>query len=191
MRTVDNFNKLSKYSIIKQLRLTRAKVTEPKGYSHDAGFEIGTVIGNSEWVSISQELIDGFGRYTLDPDPFHIDPDWAKQHSPFGGTIAFGFLTISLLTHLLHKAQGSGARDTAADPAIHGHYLNYGFNRLRLVSPVPVDAKVCGKFIVKDIQVDPRGRKIFTFDSTIKIENEPRPALVADWLAIWVPGEGQ
>jgi acyl dehydratase len=153
------------------------------------GFTPNSVIGPSKWVTITQELIDGFARYTLDPDPFHMDPEWATTNSPFGGTIAFGFQTMSLLTHLMHSAQGDNARDTAANPAIHGHYLNYGFNRLRLVSPVKVNRRLRGIFIIKNVEVDDKGRNIVTFDCTVEIEGEIRPALVAEWLAVWVPGE--
>jgi acyl dehydratase len=155
------------------------------------GVQIGSEISGPDWVEVTQELIDGFAKYTIDPDPFHIDPDWAKAHSPYGGTIAFGFFTMSLLTHLMHLAQGSGARDVAADPVTHGHYLNYGFNRLRLVSPVLVGARIRGKFKVKDLIVDEKGRNIVTFDTVVEIEGEERPALVADWLAVWVPGQAQ
>jgi acyl dehydratase len=154
-----------------------------------AGLERGARFENDQWVTITQDLIDGFGKYTLDPDPFHIDPEWAKKHSPYGGTIAFGFMTMSLLTHLLHIAQGDQARDASADPSKFGHYLNYGFNRLRLVSPVPVNACIRGRFVVKDVIIDEKGRQIVSFDSTIDIENESRPALVAEWLALWVPAE--
>jgi acyl dehydratase len=153
------------------------------------GFEIGREFRSPAWVQVTQELIDGFGKYTLDPDPFHIDPAWAKEHSPFAGTIAFGFFTVSILTHLLHIAQGSGARDVAADPVTHGHYLNYGFNRLRLVSPIHVNKRIRGVFTVKDLIVDEKGRNIMTFDVTVEIEGEDRPALVADWLAVWIPGQ--
>lgn len=153
------------------------------------GLTAGAEIGQSDWVVVTQELIDGFARYTLDPDPFHIDPVWAKANSPFGGTIAFGFLTMSLLTHLMHSAQGVNARDTAADPAIHGYYLNYGFNRLRLISPVTVDSRVRGHFTVKNVEVDEKARNLVTFDCKIEIEGELRPALAAEWLAVWVPGD--
>lgn len=152
------------------------------------GFDIGQEFSSATSVLVTQDLIDGFGKYTIDPDPFHIDPVWAKEHSPFGGTIAFGFFTVSMLTHLLHIAQGTGARDVAADPAIHGHYLNYGFNRLRLVSPVHVGKRIRGIFKVKELVEDDKGRLILTFDVTVVIEGEGRPALVADWLAIWIPG---
>jgi acyl dehydratase len=152
-------------------------------------YVIGKEFSSPDWVPVTQDLIDGFGKYTIDPDPFHIDPVWAKEHSPFGGTIAFGFFTMSMLTHLLHIAQGTGARDVAADPATYGHYLNYGFNRLRLVSPVHVGKRIRGIFIVKDLITDEQGRNIMTFDVSIQIEGAARPALVADWLAIWIPGE--
>jgi acyl dehydratase len=154
-----------------------------------AGIELGARFENDRWVTITQDLIDGFGKYTLDPDPFHIDPEWSKAHSPYGGTIAFGFMTMSLLTHLLHIAQGDQARDTAADPSKFGHYLNYGFNRLRLVSPVPVNSRIRGRFVVKDVITDEKGRQILSFDAIIEIENAQRPALVAEWLAVWVPVE--
>ena len=63
----------------------------------------------SEWVEVTQAMIDDFGRATLDSDPFHNDPEWAKHNTPYGGTIAFGFLTVSLLTHLAAKAiEGAG-----------------------------------------------------------------------------------
>jgi acyl dehydratase len=153
------------------------------------GLAVGQQISSPVWLNVTQELMDGFGKYTIDPDPFHIDPVWAKEHSPFGGTIAFGFFTISMLTHLLHIAQGTGARDVAADPVTHGHYLNYGFNRLRLVSPVYIGKRIRGLFSVKSLKVDEKGRSILTFDVTIEIEDEERPALVADWLAVWIPGE--
>jgi acyl dehydratase len=160
-----------------------------KGAFAGIGLTVGDVIRGDDWVNVTQELIDGFGKYTLDPDPFHIDPVWAKEHSPFGGTIAYGFLTISLLTHLMHRAQGAKARDVAADPRIFGHYLNYGFNRLRLVAPVHVGARVQGEFKVKDLTVDEKGRNVVTFESTVRIEHEDRPALIAEWLAVWVPGD--
>lgn len=153
------------------------------------GLAAGAEIGMSDWVAVTQDLINGFARYTLDPDPFHIDPEWAKANSPYGDTIAFGFLTMSLLTHLMHSAQGERARDTAADPAIHGHYLNYGFNRLRLIWPVKVGRRVRGHFTVKNVEVDDKGRNVVTFDCKIEIEGELRPALIAEWLAVWVPGD--
>jgi acyl dehydratase len=148
------------------------------------GLNPGDHIGPSPWLEVSQAMIDGFAQVTLDPDPMHIDPAWAKKNGPFGGTIAFGFLTISLLTHLLHQALGT---HPSRESNGHGYYLNYGFDRLRLVSPVPAGARVRGVFNVADRRRDERGRWVTVFDSTIEIENSERPALVAQWLSVWVP----
>jgi len=150
------------------------------------GFKPGADLGTSPWLTVTQEMIDGFGAVTLDPDPMHIDPAWSRTHSPFGGTIAFGFLTISLLTHLLHQAMNTSAH---RDPADQGYFLNYGFDRLRLVAPVPVGSRIRGRFKVLDHRQDERGRWVNVIDSMIEIENSERPALVAEWLSVWVPPE--
>ncbi len=148
--------------------------------------EPGSVIGTSRWLEVDQALIDGFGAATLDPDPMHIDPEWAKANGPFGGTIAFGFLTVSLLTYLMHDALG-----TQPDREAHnrGYYLNYGFDRLRLVSPVRVGSRVRGVFKLARRIRDEKNRLVSTFDCVIEIEGEERPALVAQWLSVWVPPE--
>ena len=146
----------------------------------------GDEVGASAWVTVTQQMIDGFGAVTLDPDPMHIDPVWAKENGPFGGSIAFGFLTISLLTHLLHSALGSSPD---RDPHSNGYYLNYGFDRLRLVSPVRAGSKVRGTFRIADRMRDERQRLVTTFDCKIEIEGEERPALIATWLTVWVPPE--
>jgi acyl dehydratase len=137
----------------------------------------------SKWVEVNQTMISEFARVTLDPDPMHIDPDWAAKFSPYGKTIAFGFLTISLLTHLVHDAMGT---DPARDAGANGYYLNYGFDRLRLVQPVAVGSRIRGLFRISSSSVDHRGRTKSTFDSTVEIEGEARPALVAAWLAYWI-----
>jgi len=144
----------------------------------------GEIVGTSQWVTVDQAMINGFGTVTLDPDPMHIDPVWAKENCPFGGSIAFGFLTVSLLTHLLHDALGS---NPDRDPHQNGFYLNYGFDRLRLVSPVRAGARVRGVFRLAARLADERGRLVSKFDSTIEIEGEERPALIAIWLTVWVP----
>ena len=142
--------------------------------------------GASTWVTISQAMIDQFGALTLDPDPLHIDPDWARQHSPFGGTIAFGFLTISLLTHLAHNAM----RSTSTREAGNWVYVNYGFDRLRLVAPVPSGSRVRGHFSELARELDEKGRWRVTFDCRVEIEGQERPALVGHWLALCLPPNG-
>ncbi len=145
---------------------------------------IGRNFGPSEWILVDQNMITSFGVTSLDPDPLHIDPDWAAEHSPYGGTIAFGFLTVALLTKLLHSASSTGVH---SDPSANGVFLNYGFDRMRLISPVPVNAKIRGHFVLKSIDPDAKGRTIACFDCKVEIEDQERPALVADWLTIWLP----
>jgi acyl dehydratase len=145
---------------------------------------VSSEVGLSDWVVVDQSMVDGFAAATRDPDPMHIDPVWAAANGPYGGTIAFGFLTIALLTHLLHLAVGTApSRDATGE----GHYLNYGFDRLRLVAPVPVGARIRGRFVKQAQHEDEKGRWLTTFGCTIEIEGSDRPALVADWLSIWVP----
>lgn len=148
------------------------------------GVEIGHVFPPSDWFTISQTMISDFGAVSLDPDPMHIDPEWAAIQSPFGKTIAFGFLTVSLLTALLHSALKTGVH---TDPSTMGVYLNYGFERLRLVEPVPVDARIRGRFALNGVESDAKGRCRVTFGCKIEIEGVERPALIANWLTVWVP----
>lgn len=143
----------------------------------------GAEVGVSDWIVVDQEMINGFGKVTLDPDPMHVDPEWAAT-GPFGGAIAFGFLTVSLLTHMLHSAMGT---HPSKENAALGHYLNYGFDRLRLVSPVPAGARIRGRFVKLRQAEDEKGRFRTTFDCVVEIEGADRPALIAQWLSIWVP----
>lgn len=144
----------------------------------------GAEVGVSPWLTVSQTLIEDFGHATLDPDPMHMDPAWATANSPYDGTIAFGFQTISLLTHLLHGSMGVQG---AHDPRRSGYYLNYGFDRIRLVAPVRAGRRIRGRFKLLERKTDERGRLITTFDCRVEIEGESRPALVAQWLTVWVP----
>ncbi len=146
----------------------------------------GAEIGVSPWITVTQSMITEFGSVTLDPDPMHVDPEWAQRNGLFGGTIAFGFLTISLLTNMLHAALGT---NSGRDPKESGYYLNYGFDRLRLVSPVRTGKRIRGRFVLLDRKRDERNRVISTFECTIEIEGEERPALYAQWLTVWVPPE--
>lgn len=143
----------------------------------------GDDVGTSDWVKVTQEMIDTFGTATLDRDPMHNDPVWAAQ-GPFGRTISFGFLTMSLLTYLLHRTLGT--EGSGYDPA-HGYYLNYGFDRLRLISPVPSESRIRGRFRVADVRPDAGARTIVKFEAVIEVEGAQRPALAAEWLTVWVP----
>lgn len=148
-------------------------------------FTPGMDLGSSRWISVTQSMIDKFGESTLDDDPMHIDPVWAEKNSPFGKTVAFGFLTISLLTHLMvHHVLGS---DSSRHDAADGIYLNYGFDRLRLVAPVPTGSQIRGHFSVLDVRPDAKGRSIIKFGVTLECDQSERPVLVGEWLSCWVP----
>lgn len=147
-------------------------------------FVPGQDIGVSDWLVVDQPMIWAFAAATLDPDPMHIDPAWAAANSPYGRTLAFGFLTMSLLTHLLHDASRSSWSD---DPATQGHYLNYGFDRLRLVAPVLEGSRVRGRFRTLEHRIDAEGRHRIKVAAEVEIEGETRPALVGEWLGVWAP----
>jgi acyl dehydratase len=149
--------------------------------------KVGQEIGVSPWFTIDQARIDAFAQATDDPDPMHIDPAWSAANSPFGTTVAFGFLTISLLTHFSHQALG-WLSSTAADDG--GYGLNYGFDRLRLVEPVPVGSRIRARFKLLDWNEGRPGETKAKYGVTVEIEGKERPALVAEWLGLWVTGEG-
>ena len=149
--------------------------------------KVGQHVGSSPWFTIDQARIDAFARATEDPDPMHIDPEWCAQKSPFKTTIAFGFLTMSMLTHLSHQALG-WISTTGADEG--GYALNYGFDRVRLVQPVPVGSRIRAHFTLLEwLEVRP-GEVRSKYGATIEIEHHPRPALVAEWLGMWITAAG-
>ena len=145
---------------------------------------VGQAIGRtftSDWILVDQERIDAFGRITEDPDPHHVDPDFAERHSPWGRTISFGFLTMSLMTPMLYQVYRY-AMDGGVD---EGYPASYGFERVRLVAPVLSGSRIRGHFTVKEVRERKPGQQLITFGCRIEIEGEARPALVGDWLSIW------
>jgi acyl dehydratase len=137
---------------------------------------VGKELGVSRWIPIAQSRITGFAVSTDDPDPAHIDPQWAAQHSPYGTTIAFGFLTISLLTTMVNEIIDRPADEVST--------LNYGFDRLRLLSPVRVGCRIRGRFILKELTLRSSTQFRAVYGVTVEIEGEDKPALVADWLVM-------
>ena len=143
----------------------------------------GTELGASPWVQITQAMIDAFAQATLDDDPMHTDPVWARDQGPFGHTVSYGFLTMSLLTHLVYPLLQLNAQEASTGA---GHFLNYGFDKLRFVAPVPVNSEVRAHFAVADRRVD-GVRTIVKFQVEMEIRGGKRPALVAEWLTVWIP----
>ena len=144
------------------------------------GVAPGELIGTSPWVKVTQDDIDEFARVTRDPDPMHIDPEWCAEQGPFPTTIAFGFLSLSLITHMSHKA-----REWA--PGVYG--LNYGFDRMRFVAPVPVGSRIRGHFKLASAEPRDDGSVMTKTDVTVEIDGDERPALVAEWLGVFYAGE--
>jgi acyl dehydratase len=137
---------------------------------------VGKPIGISRWITVDQDMIDTFGRVTKDWDQMHVDPDWCRENSPFGVTIGFGFLSVSLLTVMLNEVLARPADEVAT--------LNYGFDRLRLISPVRVDSRVRGHFALKALSARRAGRYQAAYSTSIEIDGDDKPALVADWLVV-------
>ena len=136
---------------------------------------VGKPLGTSKWVEISQARIDAFADLTEDWQPIHLDPV-AAQSAGFSGTVAHGFLTLSMLSamsyHVLPKIEGESAS------------INYGFDRVRFVTPVPGGARIRTHFDL--VEALPRGAGwMLRLGVTVELEGAPKPALTADWLAYY------
>ncbi len=129
-----------------------------------------------DWFEISQERIDAFAEATLDHQFNHVDPERAAAETPFGGTIAHGFLTLSMLVHL-------SASIPAELPPLDGLLMgiNYGMNRVRFINPVPVGSRIRAVAQVSDVEL--KGNAVDTTRTmTVEIEGQEKPALVAEWI---------
>jgi acyl dehydratase len=133
---------------------------------------VGEEVGVSPWVEVSQERIDTFAKAIDDFQWIHVDPARARD-SPFGGTIAHGFLTLSLLSHLSERTFSFADRRMG---------VNYGLNRVRFTAPVPGGSRVRARFtLAKYEPLDGNGVQV-TWNTVVEIEGSPKPALVAEWI---------
>ncbi|WP_176472939.1 MaoC family dehydratase [Sphingomonas lenta] len=130
----------------------------------------------SDWVEVTQAMIDKFADATGDHQFIHVDPERAKL-TPFGGTIAHGFLTLSLMPLLSSKV--------ADAPQLEGAKMgvNYGGNKIRFINPVRSGARVRGRFKLLDFDEKRPGQFQQTNEFTVEIEGEDKPALIAEWIA--------
>ena len=137
------------------------------------GAMTGQELGVSEWFPIEQPMVDAFATLTQDTYFIHIDPQRAARETPFGGTIAHGFLTLSLLSCMAYQVC----------PAVEGTRtgVNYGFNRLRFVAPVRTGSRVRARFVLQAFEVKDQ-RWQATHAVTVEIEGEAKPAIVAEWV---------
>lgn len=134
---------------------------------------IGKQAGISDWLTIDQKTIDTFADATHDHNFIHVDPVAAAK-TPFGGTIAHGLLSLSMLPMLAEQI------DVQLKGAVMA--LNYGFDKVRMMAPVRSGKRIRGCFNLKDIVERGPGQWMLTFDVTIEIEGENKPAVMAEWL---------
>jgi len=133
---------------------------------------IGQEVGVSPWVEVTQERIDLFAKAIDDPQWIHVDPERAKQ-SPFGTTIAHGFLTLSLLTKFIESTFSFADRKMG---------VNYGLNRVRFTAPLPSGSRVRARFrLLKHEKIEGNGAQV-TWDVTVEREGSDKPVLVAEWI---------
>jgi len=138
---------------------------------------VGRPLGTSEWFLVDQERVDAFADVTLDHQFVHVDPVRAKA-TPFGGTIAHGFLTLSLLVHFCLPFIPTLERRKLV--------VNYGFDKVRFSAPVKVGKRIRGVGTLRDVAERKPGNVVMRVDVTIEIEGEAKPALVAEWLSLHV-----
>ena len=141
---------------------------------------IGHELCVSGWREVSQADIDIFAEVTDDHQFIHTDPARALAETSFGGTIAHGFLTLSLLSAFGHDALPQIANRRMG--------VNYGFDRVRFLSPVRAGARVRGRFSLAGLTRRPRGEVMLRYGVTVEIEGGAKPALAAEWLTLAVIG---
>lgn len=134
---------------------------------------VGQEVGTSDWLEMTQKRIDAFAEVTGDHQWIHVDPARAKKESPFGTTIAHGFLTLSLVTLLHSQSVRVGGGQMG---------LNYGLNRVRFTNPVRCGARIRSRSGVKAVDDFPGGVQV-TWSITVELENDEKPALVAEWIS--------
>lgn len=134
---------------------------------------LGSEIGVSSWIEVTQEMIDRFAAVTDDHQFIHVDPERAAK-TPFGGTIAHGFLTLSLLSAMVYEA-GPSLKNVAMG-------VNYGFDKIRFLSPVRAGKRVRGRFTLLKLDETVPDQATYVQAVTVEIEGEEKPALVAEWI---------
>ena len=134
---------------------------------------IGGEVGASEWLAVTQEMVDQFAELTGDRQWIHVDGERARRESPFGATVAHGFLTMALLSRLVREAV-----DVRTDCKLR---VNYGFNRLRFPAPVRVGSRIRARVTPNAVREIEGGIEI-VWGVVVEIESQPKPALAAEWL---------
>ena len=136
---------------------------------------VGEEVGVSDWILIDQAAIDAFADVTQDHQFIHVDPA-AAARTPFGGTVAHGFLTLSLLSRM--------AADAMLRPEEVKMGVNYGFEKVRFLAPVRSGKRVRGRFVLSRFEEKRPGQYQFVHNVTVEIEGEDKPALIAEWIGM-------
>jgi acyl dehydratase len=135
---------------------------------------VGAELGPTSWIDVPQERIDAFARATDDPQWIHVDPERAEDESPFGTTIAHGFLTLSLCVPMLYELF----------PPSDAVLVNYGVDRVRFPAPVPSGRRVRGRFRVVSVEEEEAGRTRGTIAATVECEGVEKPVCVAELVVL-------
>lgn len=144
---------------------------------------VGTELGRSDWIHITQDMVDRFARITGDEQWIHVDVDRARQYMPATGTIVHGYFTLSLVSQMMAQA-------VALPDSIKSRLrstINYGINRLRFTNTVPVGSRVRGVVTLVAVDDTVKGLQI-TYGITVEIEGQDRPALVSENLVLYILG---
>jgi acyl dehydratase len=136
---------------------------------------VGQEIGVSGWLTMDQQRIDEFAESTEDRQFIHVDPQAAAQ-TPFGTTIAHGFLSLSMLSRM--------AAEVMLIPNTTRMALNYGLDRVRFIAPVKSGKRIRGRFRLDSVEEKAPGQLLFRHTVTVEIEGEEKPALTAEWLGL-------
>jgi acyl dehydratase len=147
----------------------------PVATFNDIRSRVGEEVGVSSWLTIDQRRIDAFADATEDHQFIHVDPD-AAAAAGLGGTIAHGFLSLSLLSRM--------AADAMLIPDGTKMALNYGFDRVRFLAPVKSGKRVRGRFTLDSVEERAPGQWLMRHKVTVEIEGEEKPALTAVWLGL-------
>ena len=139
---------------------------------------VGKNLGCSDWLLIEQDRINLFADCTEDHQFIHVNEDRAKKETPFGGTIAHGFLSLSLLSKLSYGV--------ALELENVKMSINYGFEKIRFIHPVPSGSKVRAHFFLNNAVERKSNQWMLTYDITLEIEGSDKPVLSAQWLTIQI-----
>lgn len=141
---------------------------------------VGKEVGLTDWIVVDQERINQFADATGDHQYIHLDAERAAQ-TPFGTTIAHGFLTLSLLSMLSGKGGGLKLENTVMG-------INYGLDKVRFLNPVKSGAKIRARFVLASAEEKKPGSFLLKHNVTVEIDGEEKPALIADWLGMTIVG---